>query len=355
VSLRDYGWDDSFSEAFDKLDDPGLEPARVVLASGSSFRLIGSSGERRGTLAGRLLHDAESAAAIPAVGDWVAVRAAGDDGARIERVLGRRAQLSRKVAGRRTREQVVAANVDVVFVVMGLDGDFSVRRLERLLALVWESGARPVVLLNKLDLCGDPAARRAEVEGAAMGAPVLMLSCLDNDGVGAVTTHLKPRETAVLVGSSGVGKSTLINRLLGEAVQKTREVREGDDRGRHTTSHRELFRLPGGALLIDNPGIREVQLWSGEDSLRRTFEDVAGLAAECRFRDCLHESETGCAVLSAVEAGALPAARLESYRALQKELRYLELRQSESAQRVEKRKWRAIHKEIRRSGKHRGR
>jgi len=355
VSLRDYGWNDDFSKALDDLERPGLEPGRVLAASSGIFRLMTSDGERQASLAGRLKHRADSVADIPAVGDWVAFRPGDDGGVRIEHVLPRRSRLSRKAPGKRSQEQVVAANVDTVFVVMGLDGDFSVRRLERLLTTVRESDAQPVVLLNKLDLCEDPAGRKAEVEQAAPGVPVLLLSCFAAQGIEAVRAHIRPHETAVLIGSSGVGKSTLINHLLGEAVQKTRDVRDGDDRGRHTTTHRELFRLPEGGMLVDNPGVREVQLWSGEESLEQAFDDIAVLSASCRYRDCSHTSEAGCAVLAAVDDGRLDRSRLENFRTLQKELRYLELRKSETAQRVEKRRWRNIHKEIKRTGKHRRR
>jgi ribosome biogenesis GTPase len=238
-------------------------------------------------------------------------------------------------------------------VVMGLDSDFNPRRLERFLSTVWDSGARAVVLLTKLDLELDPSEKIALVEEVALGVEVLTSSGLDGRGLDEIRARLRPRETAVLVGSSGVGKSTIINRLMGKEVQKTRSVREGDERGRHTTSHRELFVLPGGALLIDSPGVREIQLFGSEESLERTFEDVTEYASLCRFRDCTHAGEPGCAVVEAVRDGRLAQDRLESFRALEKELHYLRLRQDESAQRIQKRKWRAIHREMRRSGKHR--
>jgi ribosome biogenesis GTPase len=349
VSLEDYGWNPFFSQAFDGLESSragAVEPARIVLVAGALFELATGPGEVRASLAGRLRHQGT----VPGVGDWVAVDA---KAGRIEEVLPRRTKLSRKGAGKRTEEQIVAANVDVVFAVMGLDSDFNPRRLERFLATVWESGAKPSVLLTKLDLCAEVEARRREVEEVALGVEVLALSSLDGRGLDEVRRRLRPRETSVLVGSSGVGKSTLINRLLGSEVQSTAPVREWDDRGRHTTSHRELFVLPGGALLIDNPGVREVGLWGGEESLERTFEDVLSLAMNCRFRDCAHDGEPGCAVLEGVRSGTLPEERLSSYRALEKELHYLRARQDQSVRSEEKRKWRAIHREMRRSGRHR--
>jgi len=350
VSLDNYGWNDFFSRAFAELGEPELEPARVVLAAGGSYRLAREAGESAVTLSGRFRHRAGGAEDYPTVGDWVALDPAG---LRIEQLLPRRTKLSRKLAGRKTGEQVVAANIDVVFAAMGLDSDFNPRRLERFLSTVWESGALPVVLLTKLDLCSEVDLRAGEIEDVAAGVEVIASSALDGRGIDDLRSRLKPGETSVLVGSSGVGKSTIINRLLGKDAQKTREVRAEDSRGRHATSHRELFLLPGGSLLIDNPGVREIQLFGSEESLERTFEDVAAHAAECRFSDCTHRSEPGCAVLRAVAEGALSEERLESFRALQRELRYLQIRQDESAQRAQKQKWRAIHREMRRSGRHR--
>jgi ribosome biogenesis GTPase len=358
VSLQDYGWSDFFGRALDELADPALEPGRVLTARGGWYRIVTKTGECSGSVAGRLKHHAVSEAELPAVGDWVALRREGEASAvghRIERVLERRTRLSRQFAGRRTGEQVVAANVDTVFLVTGLDGDFNLRRLERLLATAWQSGARPVIVLNKSDLVDDPLAYRREVERLAPGVSVLRSSCVDPRGIDEVAQYLVPRETAVLVGSSGVGKSSLINRLSGDAWLPTAAVRAGDDRGRHTTTHRELFRLAGGCLIIDSPGVREIQLWVGEESLDLAFEDIVALAARCRFRDCTHEAETGCAVLAAADVGQLEPGRLESYRRLRKEQRYHQLREDQSARRIEKQKWRAIHREMRRAGRHRRR
>lgn len=350
MSLEVYGWNDFLSQAFTELGEPGLEPARVVLAAGGSYRVARETVESAATLSGRFRHRVAGGEDYPTVGDWVAIDPAGP---RIEHLLPRRTKLSRKVAGKKTREQVVAANVETVFAVMGLDSDFNPRRLERFLATIWEGGAVPVVLLTKLDLCLDAASKERGIQEVAEGVEVIASSALDGRGMGELRSRLRPRETSVLVGSSGVGKSTIINRLLGKDAQRTREVRESDSRGRHTTSHRELFVLPGGSLLIDNPGVREIQLFGSEESLERTFQDVAALAAECRFSDCGHRSEPGCAVLAAVAEGTLSEERFESFRGLQRELRYLQIRQDESRKRAEKQKWRAIHREMRRSGRHR--
>lgn len=300
MSLEDYGWNRYFEDGFETLAEAGEVPARVVLSAGSSYGLHYSGGEITALLSGRLRHDATRASALPAVGDWVGLSTSSK---RILHVLPRRSKLSRKVSGKRTEEQVVAANVDQVLVVMGLDSDYSLRRLERYLTTVWESGASPIVLLNKSDCAQDPEARRSEAMEAAPGVPILVASSVQAEGIEDVREHIRPRETAVLVGSSGVGKSTLINRLLGGPVQTTREVRESDGRGQHTTSHRELFVLPGGGLMVDSPGIRELQLWSDEGSLDRAFEDIASVATSCRFHDCSHETEPGCAVVEAVAKG----------------------------------------------------
>jgi len=353
LSLRDYGWNEFFAEAFERLPGDGLEPARVTRAAARIFGVRGEAYNGQATLAGKMRHDAASSADLPAVGDWVGIRCSSSGDARIDALLPRSSVLSRNVAGKRTSEQVVAANVDLVIVVMGLDGDFNLRRLERYLTAIWESGAQPLVLLNKIDLCDDTAAYVGDVQSVALGATVLLASCKRGDGVEQVRAEVGAGRTAVLVGSSGAGKSTLINRLLGETVQPTQETHGDDDRGRHTTTHRELFRLPGGGLLIDSPGIRELQLWGGESSLSRSFDDVEELAGRCRFRDCTHGSEAGCAVLEAIRDGALAAERLDSYRELQKELRYLETKKSASAQRAEKQKWRGIHREYRRFTKKR--
>jgi ribosome biogenesis GTPase len=356
MSLEVYGWTKFFSEPFETYRERGLSAARVTLQNRGHYGLQTGEAEIEAGLTGRLRHDAQNAADLPVVGDWVVVKPAdGGASAVIHDILPRKTRLSRNVAGQRTEEQVVAANVDTVFLVMGLDGDFNLRRMERLLATAWESGALPVVVLNKADLSDDAEARRRDVERVAPGVAVLLLSAREDRGLEQLRPFLNEGETVVLIGSSGVGKSTLINRLLGRDVMRTAEVRDGDDRGRHTTTHRQMFELLGGGLLIDNPGLREIQLWSSDGALGDTFEEIEALAEKCRFSDCQHSSEPGCAVLAAVGEGNLAEERLNSYRNLQRELRYLEIKQDEGAERAERKKWKAIQKAYNKMQRQRGR
>lgn len=347
MSLPSLGWNARIETLFAPFQDRGLVPARVAREDRDRYTVLDESGARPAELAGRLRHDARTRAELPAVGDWVALRPGAASSAVIDAVLPRSSAFVRKVAGETTEEQVVAANVDTVFLVSGLDGDFNPRRVERYLAAAWESGAEPVVVLNKSDLAADLDTRVAEVEAVAPGAAVVPLSALGREGLDALAPWLAPGRTVALIGSSGVGKSTLVNALLGVERQATAAVREDDSRGRHTTSHRELIALPGGALLLDTPGMRELQLWGDEDGLGEAFPDVAALAAECRFRDCRHEQEPGCAVLAAAASGALDAARFESWRKLQRELQWLASRQDARARAELLSKWKAIHKSMR--------
>jgi ribosome biogenesis GTPase len=344
TDLESLGWNSSFAEAFREYAEQGFVPGRVVLAERGIYGLSTAAGDVKAELAGRLRHHAVSAADLPAVGDWVALRArAAEQGVTIHAVLPRRSAFSRKLAGAPTEEQVVAANVDTLFLVSGLDRDFNPRRIERSVTLAWESGAAPVVLLNKADACPDPAARGDQARAAAPGVPVHLVSALAGTGLDALSPYLRPGRTLALVGSSGVGKSSLANRLVGREVQATREVRARDGRGRHATTRRELIALPGGALLIDTPGLRELQLWADGPGLAEAFEDIGALAASCRFRDCAHGDEPGCAVRRGV-----PEDRLESYRKLQAELRSLAVRQDERARSVEESRERSIHRLARR-------
>ena len=335
--LEGLGWDPTFAAAFHELARPGLVPGRVALGQRGLYVVGTAEGEKSGALAGRLRHRAARPAELPAVGDWVAIAVQGKT-ATIHAVLPRRSAFSRKLAGLATHEQVVAANVDTLFLVCGLDEDFNPRRIERSLVLAWESGASPVLLLNKADAVHE--ARLDEARLAAPSVPVHVVSGLVGTGLDDLTPYLVRGQTVALLGSSGVGKSTLINRLAGQDVQATREVRARDGRGQHATTRRELIRLPGGALLIDTPGWRELQLWAEGDGLDRAFEDVAVLAAGCRFRDCAHGEEPGCAVRA-----ALAPDRLRSYRKLQAELWALSARQADR-RRAEKAWGRAIHSQL---------
>ena len=347
MSLQSLGWNARTESLFVPHRELGLEPARVAREDRGRYAVLDESGARSAELAGRLRHDARTRAELPAVGDWVALRPGAASSAVIEAVLPRASSFVRKVAGDTTEEQVVAANVDTVFLVSGLDADFNCRRIERYLAAAWESGAEPVVVLNKADLAADLDARIAEAEAAAPGAAVVPLSALAGEGLAALSAWLAPGRTVALIGSSGVGKSTLVNALLGTARQATGVVREDDSRGRHTTTHRELIPLPGGALLLDTPGMRELQLWGGEESLDGAFPEIAELAAACRFRDCRHEAEPGCAVLAALATGRLDEERLLSWRKLQRELARLAARANARARAAEQAKWKAIHRSMR--------
>jgi len=350
VTLDDLGFTDFFAQAFAPYREQGLVPARVVAQKGLNQVSTGES-EHYADIAGKLRHELAGpggSVGQPAVGDWVALRApAGEGRAIIQAVLPRKSKFSRKTAGLRTEEQVVAANIDTIFLVSGLDGDFNPRRIERYLTAAWDSGAQPVVVLNKLDRCEDPEACLLETEAITMGVPVHRVSAKTGEGCEDLRAYLGQGKTVGLLGSSGVGKSTLSNRLLGREVQKTAGVRESDDRGRHTTTHRELFLVPGGGLLIDTPGLRELQLWEGDQGIESAFADVEELAEGCRFADCRHQGEPGCAVEAAAASGELPAERLESYRKLQRELRQIQLRQDEIARIQEKKKNKSVQRALR--------
>jgi len=332
-ALTALGWDDAFAAAFEAVGAEELIPARVVAEHRGRLVLsTATADDVSAVLAGRLRHEARTRLELPAVGDWVATTrpAAAGDIASVHAVLPRRGAFVRKVAGDETAAQVIAANVDVAVVVTALPDDVNLRRLERYLALAWESGALPVVALTKADLSDGVAAHVRAAQQIAPGVDVVALSSLTGDGIDVLSRLLLRGRTAVLLGPSGAGKSTLVNRLLGVDRVRTGEVRE-DGKGRHTTTHRELLRLPGGALLIDTPGMRELQLWEADTGLAAAFADVEALAVACRFRDCAHDTEPGCAVRAAVEEARLPAERLEHWRQLQRELAWLARRQDELA------------------------
>ena len=324
MQLHELGWDESFADAFRPHEDDGLVPARVAVEHRSEYVLYSEAGELRAELSGRLRFDGDH----PAVGDWVAAAARpGEARATIAALLPRKTAFVRKTPWNETKAQVIAANSDIVFVVCGLDANYNVRRIERYLTLAWESGAEPVVLLTKADVCDDVEGRVAEVEAVAIGVAVHAVSAPAMVGLDVVREHVRVGRTAALLGSSGVGKSTLVNALVGSEILATNEVREGDARGRHTTTHRQLVLLPGGGLVLDTPGMRELQLWDADEGIGATFADVDALAAACRFADCAHEREPGCAVRDALRDGVLETERFESWRKLERELEHLRVRQ----------------------------
>ena len=344
MNLQDLGWDAFFADAFRPFENDNLIPARVAARHHGPCELLTELGRLGGVPAGKLGDDE-----LPAVGDWVAARPLdGERKAVIEAVLPRRSAFTRKEAGRQTVVQVVAANVDTVFLVTAFGGDLNARRLERYLTSAWDSGSTPVIVANKVDVAGDPAFELAEVESVALGVPLIALSAETGEGLDGLEPYLEPGRTIALLGSSGVGKSTLVNRLAGRELLVTREI-SANGRGRHTTTHRELVPLPAGALLIDTPGMRELQLWADEEMLDSTFAEIAELAGDCRFGDCSHEHEPGCAVKGAIADGSLPAERFASYRKLQRELRALEIRKDARLQSEARKERRRFSRRMRKS------
>ncbi len=324
MNLEPYGWTPLLAEAFARYAAEGCIPGRIVVQKGD-YDVVSPDGFLRCHVAGRMKFHAGGAVDLPVVGDWVAVRARpAEKTGRIEGVLPRNGRFIRKVPGSKTEAQVIAANIDTVFLVSGLDDDFNPARIERYLVLARDSGAQPVIVLNKADLCPDLEAVLSVMAEVAHGMPLIVTSVPRHEGIEELRGFFRSRTTGALLGSSGVGKSSLINELLGEEHFKVQEVRETDSHGRHTTTHRELVLLSSGGMVIDTPGLRELQLWGDGGGLQDTFEDVEELALLCRFSNCLHETEPGCAVRQAIEEGRLEPNRMESYRKLQRELSHLQ-------------------------------
>lgn len=340
--LESYGWDSFFEEQAVE----NFEVGRILLEHKHIYRIICNDGEYMAELSGKFRHEAVTKGDYPAVGDWVYIKKIEDEKkAIIHRIFQRRSSFSRQEAGTRTEEQIIAANVDYLFLVNALNHDFNVRRMERYLLLAYESGAMPVIVLTKSSICNDIEQKIVETEAIAIGVPIFVVDSLEHTGIDSLKQFVSSGKTIALVGSSGVGKSTLLNALIGIEVAKTGDIREEDSRGRHTTTHRELFQLPSGALVIDTPGMRELQLWEGSEAIQTTFSDIEELATTCRFRDCKHENEPGCAVYSAIENGLITIDRLKSYKKLQRELAYFIRKQDAILARAERDKWKKLSKQ----------
>ena len=361
-ALQDLGWSDFFANQVEAGSDDAV-PARIAEENRELYRIFCAQGEFLAELSGKLRHATTSRADLPAAGDWVLAQPRlREHRATIHRVLARKGKFSRKIAGRKTEEQILAANVDVVFLVSSLNRDFNPRRIERYLTLAWDSGARPVIVLNKSDLCENAADLRAQAEDAALGARVILTSATRGDGLAELRAVLQPGLTAALLGSSGVGKSSLINAILGATFGDTaseplatQAVRATDDKGRHTTTTRQLILVPSGGVLIDTPGMRELQLWDASEGIARAFTDIQELAASCKFRDCRHKNEPGCAVRAAVSTNAIDPERLENFHKLEREEQFLEAKQDAALRSQRTKDLRKLMKSVNQFYKHRGR
>ncbi|MBN2093012.1 ribosome small subunit-dependent GTPase A [candidate division KSB1 bacterium] len=332
MNLEALGWNSFFDAYFQSYRNDSVIPARVVRVEKQHYYLHGEKGEILAELAGKLHHQATSKEDFPVVGDWVVVALRpGENNGIIQGLLPRKTHFSRKAAGVKSEIQVLVANIDYIFIVAGLDLDFNLRRIERYLALAWDSGAEPIIILNKTDVCTDLDEKITLAESIAFGVPIHAVSAQTNEGLESLKSYSQAGKTIALLGSSGVGKSSIINRLLGTDRQLVGEIRENDGRGRHTTSRRELFFMPDGGMIIDNPGLRELQVLTQEDGLLDAFEDIEELAANCRFRNCQHENEPDCAVKAALEDGTLEERRYQNYLKLQREQKYLETRDDDRA------------------------
>lgn len=350
ITLESLGWDPEREHSFHEHAAAGLLPGRVATQHKGSYVVLAEAGELAAEVTGRMRYDAADSTDLPVVGDWVALDVRHEErAATIRAVLERRTKFSRKVAGDESEEQLLSTNIDVIFLVSSLNEDLNLRRLERYLTMAYENGAAPVIVLTKADLSDDPEAAFEDVAAVAIGTPIHVVSAVRGEGFDELLPYLAGNKTVTLLGSSGVGKSTLINHLAGREVMAVREVREDDAKGRHTTTRRQLVVLPGGGVVVDTPGMRELQLWEASEGFKGSFQDVEALASECRFRDCSHRTEPGCAVREAVASGALSQERLASYNKLQRELLHLARKRDQRLAQEETRKWKVRHKAMRKT------
>lgn len=346
-SLHQLGWNSEFNRQFKPYVLQGYKVGRVISEQKNYYRLLNENGEILAQVSGKMRFQATVREDFPAVGDWVIISLHdGGERANIHGILPRQSKFARKTAGAETVEQIVAANINTVFLVNALNHDFNIRRMERYITLAWDSGASPVIVLSKTDLCDEVPERLVEVKQIALGVPIHVISCLTGEGLNGLAEYLQVGKTVAMLGSSGAGKSTMLNYFYGHDVQKVQAIRQGDDRGRHTTTARELVVLPQGGLMIDTPGMRELQLWGSESGLQDSFGDVEALAKQCRFSDCQHEQEPDCAVTIALEAGVMDQSRFDSYLKLKKELAYLSRKVNQAEALAEKAKWKKIHQQL---------
>ncbi len=352
INLKELGWNDFFEAGFSSLNpEPGCIAARVSAEHKGAYKVLCEYGELAAEISGRFRFDAAGRADFPATGDFVIISPRPAEGfATICDILPRRTKFSRGAwtpeRARLCDEQVIVANVDIVFIVTSLNADFNMRRVERYLTLSYESGSRPVVILSKADLCADIETALSAAESSCQSADVIALSAISGYGFDKLDKYLKPCSTVSFLGSSGVGKSSILNRLLGREVQKINEIREFDDRGRHTTTHRELFVLDCGALVIDTPGMRELRLSESGGGLSDAFDDIEEAAHNCRYRDCNHDNEPGCAVIKAVEEGFIDKKRFDNYKKMRREIESYEIRNNARLKREEEKKWKQIAKSM---------
>lgn len=347
MDLKNIGFDEFFQKHHEDYNAETLLIGRICTEYKQNYKLFSEFGELNASISGKFRNKCQSREDFPSVGDWVLFEfLENENKAIIQKICPRNSKFSRKVAGQQTQEQIIASNVDFAFIVCALNYDFNLRRIERYLSLAWQSGATPVVILTKTDLCIEVQDKILEVENIAFGVDVHAISNISTAGIEVLQKYFFNNKTVVLLGSSGVGKSSLINNLAKEEIMNVNMLRNGIDKGRHTTTHKQMILLPNGGLIIDTPGIRELQLWGAEDGISQAFSDIEKFAKSCKFSDCTHANEPDCAVLQAINEGSLDVNRLENYLKVQKEQEYLTNRQTQSAAKVERDKWKAIHKQI---------